>query len=330
MNTVLVTGATGFLGKQLAIRLAREGNRVHALYRSEEKIRGWEDPNILFFMGTLGDAGSIERAMKGCRQVFHVAGYASSWAKNSGIFYEENVGGTVNVLESALRQGVEKFVFTSTAGVLGPSGVGINTEDKSYDGRHFTHYDRSKAEAENRVLEYFARGLQAVIVNPTRIYGPGNLSTSNALTRIIGRYLEGRWRIIPGDGSIIGNYVFIEDAVSCHILAMEKGRPGERYLAGGSNLTFNEFFEYLARISGIRRKLFRMPTGLMMFVAWAFGGLAHLTGLDPPITPAFVRRYRQNWVVSTAKAERELGYRPHSFEEGLGKTITWIRSQNIR
>jgi nucleoside-diphosphate-sugar epimerase len=330
MNAILVTGATGFLGKQLAIRLAGEGNRVHALYRSEEKIRGWEDPNILFFRGTLGDAGSIERAMKGCRQVFHVAGYASSWAKDFGIFYEENVGGTVNVLESALRQGVEKFVFTSTAGVLGPSGGGINTEDKSYGGKHFTFYDRSKAEAEKRVLEYCARGLPAVIVNPTRIYGPGNLSTANALTRIIGRYLAGRWRIIPGDGSSIGNYVFIEDVVRCHILAMEKGRPGERYLAGGSNLTFNEFFENLATVSGIRRKLFRMPTGLMILVAWVLGGLAHITGMNPPITPAFVRRYGQNWAVSTAKAEKELGYRPHSFEEGLSKTIAWIRNQNMR
>ena len=109
MNTVFVTGATGFLGKRLTMRLAYEGNRVHALYRSEEKIRGWEHENIRFFKGTLSDTDIIERAMKGCQQVYHLAAFASVWARDPRFFYEENVRGTANVLEAARKQGVERL-----------------------------------------------------------------------------------------------------------------------------------------------------------------------------------------------------------------------------
>lgn len=325
MNTVLVTGATGFLGKRLTMRLAYEGNRVHALYRSEEKIRGWEHENIRFFKGTLNDPDGIDRAMKGCRQVYHMAAFASVWARDPRFFYEENVQGTVNVLEAARKLGVEKLVFTSTAGVLGPSGGGLNTEEKPLPVVHLTHYDRSKAMAELKVQEYVSGGLNAVITNPTRIFGPGILSKSNALTMMIERYLRGKWRLIPGDGSGIGNYVYVDDVVEGHLLAMEKGQPGQRYLIGGDNLSFNDFFKILTEVSGVKHILYKLPVGLMMIIARGFLGIAWLTGRTPPITPAFVRRYNHNWEVSCNKARKELGYRPASFEEGLKKTIEWIR-----
>jgi farnesol dehydrogenase len=329
MNSILVTGATGFLGQALVMRLAKDGNRVHALYRSEEKIRGWEHENIHFFKGTLGDFQSIERAIEGCRQVYHLAASVSVWTRDPARIYDENIGGTENVLESAMKQGVDKLVYTSTAGVLGPSDGEMNTEDKQFSGTHFTHYDRSKARSEQKILEYVSRGLQAVIVNPTRIYGPGNLSKGNALTGIIDRYLRGKWKIIPGDGSNIGNYVFIDDVVNCHIQAMDRGRTGERYLAGGSNLSFNEFFKILARISGVEHHLFKMPSGLMMMITGGFLGLAHLTGWEPPITPAYVRRYTHDWAVSCEKAKKELDYRPIHIEEGLKRTVEWIRSREV-
>ncbi len=326
MKTVLVTGSTGYLGRRLVMRLAKEGIRVHALYRAEEKIRGWEHENIRFFKGTMGDEESIDRAMQGCTEVYHLAAFASVWTRDFGNFYEENVGGTVRLLESALKQGVNRFVFTSTAGVLGPSGVNPNTEEKQFTGNYFTHYDRSKAEAEKRVLEYASRGLHAVVVNPTRIYGPGDLSKSNALTGIIIRYLKGRWKIIPGDGTSIGNYVYVDDVVECHLLAMEKGRSGERYLCGGDNVSFNELFETLSGISGVKRRLIKIPFAIMLIISGGFLVLAWLTGWNPPITPAFVRRYNHNWVVSSRKAEKELGYSPLSFKEGLKQTVKWIRN----
>ena len=153
MNTVMVTGSTGFLGRHLVKSLAEDGNLVHALYRSDKKIKAWAHENIRFFRGTLGDTESIGQAMEGCRQVYHMAALASTWVRDPGVFYIENVGGTENVLESASRLGVEKLVYTSTAGVFGPSNGDVNTENKQISGIHFTHYDRSKAEAGKKVRE---------------------------------------------------------------------------------------------------------------------------------------------------------------------------------
>jgi farnesol dehydrogenase len=325
----MMTGATGFLGRSVAEHMAGEGYKVHVLYRSETKIRGWENPNIRFFRGTIGNIDSIKRAMKDCRHVIHMAALAAPWARDPAVFYRENVEGTVNVLESALRLGMERFVFTSTAGVLGPSGSGINSEDKHYQGTHFTHYDRSKELAERKVREFSRKGLETVTVSPTRVFGPGTLNAANSVTRVIHSYLQGRWRIIPGDGSSIGNYVYVDDVVRCHLQALEKGVPGERYLAGGENLSFNEFFETLARVSGLERKMVRMPSALMMAVAGLIQGTAVITGCTPPITPAFVRRNSHHWAVSSDKASRELDYFPLSMEEGLKKTIEWIRNKNL-
>jgi farnesol dehydrogenase len=325
MKRVLVTGTTGFLGNRLVRRLADGDSRIHAFYRSEEKIRGWEHENISFFKGSLEDQDSIESAMQGCEQVFHLAAFAAPWARDNSRFDRENVGGTVNILKSAIKQGVKRLVYTSTAGVLGPSNGQLNTEAKKFTGKHYTHYDRTKAMAEEMVREYTGKGLEAVIVNPTRIYGPGILNPANSVTLMIRSYVEGRWKIIPGDGQSIGNYVYIDDVIDCMLLAMKNGCPGERYLAGGENLSFNEFFNAIAKVSGVKHRLYKIPAPLMILVAGTMLGMAWLTGKPPRITPAFIRRYRQDWAVSTEKAERELGYRPIKFEEGLISTLEWMK-----
>lgn len=335
MKTVLVTGATGFLGRQLAIRLANMGYKVHAMYRSESKLRGMEHRNIIPFRGSLEDADSIERAMKGCKQVYHVAAFADVWHRDPGFFYEQNVGGTEHVLSAARQCGVEKLVFTSTAGVLGPSNGTTNTEKKQFKGPHLTHYDRSKSRAEDIVREFAAEGLPSVIVNPTRIFGPGFIGKSNAITMMIDRYLKGKWRLIPGNGKSIGNYVYVEDVVDCHILAMEKGRSGERYIAGGENLSYNEFFASLKKESGKNHKLIKLPAGMMIIAAGCMQMLALVLAMisreqwTPPIVPSFVKRYNHDWIVSSEKALNELGYKPVNFNTGLKRTIEWLKEAHM-
>ena len=132
MSTVLVTGATGFVGKQLALRLAGSGHNVHAMYRSEAKIGGLEHENIKLFKGTLTDLTSIDNAMEGCDQVYHLAAFAAVWTREPEKIYEQNVKGTVNILESALKFGVKRVVHTSTAGVFGPSGDKPNYREQSH------------------------------------------------------------------------------------------------------------------------------------------------------------------------------------------------------
>ena len=173
MNRVFVTGASGFLGKQLVLRLANGGHQVHALYRSESKISGWKHENITFFKGRLGDKESLRAGIMGCSKVYHLASYSAVWDKDPDAFYRHNVGGTENLLEICLELGVDRLVYTSTAGVFGPSNGDENTEEKVFGGRHMTLYDDSKAKAEGLVLSYNSRGLKTVVVNPSRIYGPG-------------------------------------------------------------------------------------------------------------------------------------------------------------
>jgi nucleoside-diphosphate-sugar epimerase len=326
MSTVLVTGATGYLGKQLVLRLAGSGHYVHAMYRSEATVGGLEHENIRLFKGTLGDPASIDKAMEGCDQVYHLAAFAAVWTRKPEKIYEQNVRGTVNILESALKFGVKRLVHTSTAGVFGPSGDKPNSEDSPMAESHFIHYDRSKAQAEKKISTYVRDGMNVVIVNPTRVYGPGKLGDSNGVTRMIRDYIRGRWHIIPGNGRSVGNYVYIEDVVDGHVLAMEKGRAGERYLLGGSNLSFNEFFSIMKEVTGSQYFLIKIPLFAGISIASIMLTIAKLTGRMPLITPGLLKRYSHNWAVSIEKARSELDYDPVDFREGLHRTVKWLET----
>ena len=266
--------------------------------------------------------------MKGCEGVYHVAAFASVWTPRPEEIYEHNVNGTVNVLESALKYRVNRVVHTSTAGVFGPSGDEPNREDNPLAITHSIHYDRSKAQAEQKVEAFVGKGMDVVIVNPTRIYGPGKMGDSNGVTRMIRDYIKGRWHFIPGNGRSVGNYVYIKDVVEGHILAMEKGRTGERYLLGGSNLSFNEFFRILKETTGCRYLLIKVPFFIGISSAAIMLTTAKLTGRMPMITPGYLKRYSQHWAFSIEKAKTELGYDPLEFREGLRETLTWLKKDH--
>ena len=268
--------------------------------------------------------------MEGCSQVYHMAAFADVWARDPKVFYDINTGGTETVLKAALRHGVERLVFTSTAGTLGPSEAAPNVESKIYKGPHLTHYDRSKSLAEDLVMDYASTSLDAVVVNPTRIYGPGPLVKSNTVTLMIDSYTKGKWRLIPGNGQSVGNYVFVGDLVDGHLLAMEKGKRGERYIISGDNLSFNELFKQIAEVSGVEQKMWKIPIPAMLAYSGSLQSAAWIRSRftrshrSPPIIPAFVRRYQHNWLVSNEKARSELGYAPVGFREGLRRTLEWL------
>ena len=167
-------------------------------------------------------------------------------------------------------------------------------------------------------------GADAVIVCPTRVYGPGARAEGNAVTRAIELYLRGRLRALPGDGARTGNYVYIDDVVEGHVLAMQKGRTGEAYILGGDNVSYRALFGCVAEISGKRRRLYPIPIPALAAFAWTELKRAEWFGRRPLITPAWVRRYSHDWANSSAKAERELGYAPRSLREGLALTIAWL------
>jgi nucleoside-diphosphate-sugar epimerase len=245
------------------------------------------------------------------------------------MIYEQNVQGTVNILESARKFSINRVVHTSTAGVFGPSRMRPHTEENPVAETHFIHYDRSKVLAEKKVRIFVQEGMDVVTVNPTRVYGPGNMGDSNGVTRMIRDYICGKWHIIPGNGKSIGNYVYIEDVVEGHILAMDKGRTGEAYLLGGSNLSFNEFFSELKGISGKNHFLIKIPLFIGTSIAGIMLTIAKLTGRMPLITPGLLKRYSYHWAFSSEKARSELGYDPVDFREGLRRTLEWLQSISV-
>ncbi len=325
---VFVVGATGYLGIRLCLKLADLGYTVHALCRNKAKAKPLTHENIVLFEGDLSDTTSLEKAMQGCEQVYHLAAYASVWDKNPQVFYDINAKGTENVLSIAKKTGVSKIVVTSTAGVVGHSqNKELVAEDSNQNVRLETEYEKSKLEGEKIAFNYALEGLHVVIVNPSRIYGPGLMSDSNAATKLIKLYNEGKWRFIPGSGESMGNYVFVDDVVEGHLLAMEKGRSGQRYIIGGENASFNQYFALLRKMTGKKQRLFKIPLGFMLFFAGIQLFLADNFSRKPLIIPAFVRKYNHHWNLSSGKAEKELGYRITNLETGFQKTLDWLDNE---
>lgn len=319
---ILVTGATGFIGSRLVEALTGHGFQVNVLVRSPHKIDAQINENVNIFQGDVLDTEKINLAMKDCDAVFHLAAFAGIWSKDVLLPYKINVTGTKNVLEAAVNNQIRKVVFTSSAGTLAPSSGNVPVDENTPlpPGYH-TDYERSKLQAEQLCSEYADRGLEVIIVNPTRVFGPGPLNKSNSVTIMIKNYLNGKWRFLPGNGQSIGNYAFIDDVVNGHILAMQVGKTGEKYILGGTNLSFNEFFNTLAETSGKDYRLFNLPFPLIRAFSEVELFLAKTTGKKPLITPSWANRYRENRLVSCQKATEELGYRITPLQTAFETTI---------
>jgi farnesol dehydrogenase len=281
-------------------------------------------------IGDLDAVNVIEAAARGCDTVFHMAAFAKPWSKDKSLPYRVNVTGTENVLRAAARAGVRRFVFTSSAAVIGPS-PGVNPIDEDFPRTvpFFNEYEENKAVAEGIVRSFNRDGMECVIVNPPRVYGPGPVNESNAVTKMIRLYALGKWRIIPGDGTCVGNYVLVDDVVRGHILAAQKGKAGHRYILGGENLTFDRFFEVLAELTGRHRRMVRLPVGLMMAGAKLMEWQASVTGIPPMITAPWVKKYLNHWSLSNRNAMEDLGYNPASFKEGAGITLRWLMENGM-
>ncbi len=326
---VLITGATGFIGSELALYLADQGITVHALCRSEEKARKYiHHPNIIIFKGDIENQESLNKAITGCEQVYHLAAFARVWHRDPEHYYRVNVEGTRNVLKASIEHDVKKVVFTSTAGVLGPSNKYLTNELSPTPEKLFTHYERSKKKAEELALSYCDKDLNVVIVNPSRLFGPGMLNESNSVSKLIMDYINGKWHFLPGNGRSIGNYAYIKDIVRGHVAAMNKGRSGERYILGGENLSYIEFFERSGKLVDKQHRLYPFPLWMMLTASWFFKLFAVLFNAPPLITPPWVRKYAHNWQLDTAKAESELEYAITPFDEAVEVTIEYFKKHD--
>lgn len=323
--TVLVTGASGFIGRKLTFSLAEMGYHVLALCRNKHHPYLLPHRNIDFIEGDILDTNSLDRILKNCYQVYHTAALAKMWCKNEDEFFKVNVLGTRNIMKCALNAGVEKLVHTSTCGIWGPTiNLPACETDPRTSGFQIT-YERTKYLAELEVQKFMNKDLEVVIVNPSRVYGEGPLTGSNTVGRIINAYLNGTWHFIPGDGKAITNYAYLDDVVSGHISAMQNGIAGERYILGGEDISFTSFFNSLGKISRKDKHLYKIPLNVIKAYSHIEKLKALFLGTEPFFLPEFAERLKCNQQYSSAKAMTELNYQITPFLTGLERTINSIQ-----
>ncbi|MBM72506.1 MAG: hypothetical protein CL847_06965 [Crocinitomicaceae bacterium] len=322
---VFLTGGTGFIGAHLINALLAEGKQVHALVRTPAKASSLPVEGVTIYKGDILDLKSIKEAMQGCEEVYHLGGNASIYEKDPQRYYTINVDGTKNVIDTAIDLGIKRMVFTSTAGVLGPSVGGVVTEDKKREVPFFNEYESSKAEAEELVRKYVAeKEIEVMIVSPTRVYGYYLFGEPASVSLLISKYIKGNWKIIPGDGTKVGNYVYVDDVVSGHMLAMKNGLKGETYILGGENYSYNEFFNVLKEVSGHEYGLIKTPIWAQMIFARLNKFFSLLFGKKPALTTKWVRRGNFHWEVDPSKSVIDLGVKITPLREGIRKTIEGI------
>ena len=322
---VFVTGGTGYIGSRLIQLLLEKGDTVKALYRNEHPAI--DHPSLEWVKGTLDKEEEIIRLLEGCHQVYHMAGLARMWHPEKDAFFYSNVTSTERILRAAERVGISRFVFTSTASVISYSiKTPIREEDPLIEPLD-DDYSASKFVAEQMVLNASKPGFETVVVNPPRVYGPSMVG-NNPVNNLVKGYLKRRFYFVPGYGSFEANYAFIDDVVNGHILAMEKGKPGQRYILGGENHSYNSFYQTLEKELHLKRKALGIPKGVMSIVAAVSETISKLSGKAPFITSPMVNKLYSNRLLSVSKAANELGYQVTPLSEGLRKTIQFINHAN--
>ena len=337
-----VTGATGFLGSHVARVLAEQGAELRLLVRPTSDLRNLESLEGNGFkadrvVGDLRDPASIERALSGCDVAFQVAADYRLWVRDPDEMYRSNVEGTRSLLEAARRQGVRRVVYTSsvaTMGFLSAYSRGAGSGSRSKNGKvadesspvsladMIGHYKRSKFMAEQVAVDATKSGLDVVIVNPTTPIGERDIKPTPT-GRIVVDFLKRKFPAYVETG------LNLVDATECargHVQALERGRSGERYILGGENLTLKQILDRLAVITGLKSPTVKLP----YVFAFATGVVdemvtGRLLGREPRATIDAVRMGRKMMFVSSAKAERELGWRTLPVDAALRRSVEWFR-----
>ncbi|CCQ73414.1 hopanoid-associated sugar epimerase [Magnetospira sp. QH-2] len=325
--TTLITGATGFVGAAVARRLLAAGHDLRALARPGSDRRNLRGLELKVIEGDLGDRDSLNRAIEGCDVLFHVAADYRLWARDTESLRTGNLVGTRNMMGAAQEAGVGRIVYTSSVAVLGiPEDGGPGTEDTPVTYAHMIGaYKQSKFLAEREVRRMIAEeGLPAVIVNPSTPVGPRDIKPTPT-GRLIVEAASGR---VPAFVDTGLNLVNVDDVAEGHLLALEKGVVGERYVLGGEDWTLREILAEIARICGRKPPTIALPHGLVMPIAHLAEAWAKVTGShkEPFATVDGIRMARKKMFFSSDKARARLGYAPRPAVEGLRDAIDWFRA----
>ncbi|WP_447599662.1 hopanoid-associated sugar epimerase [Nitrospira sp. Nam80] len=319
----LVTGASGFIGGAVVRALVASGVHVRVTARPGNDMRHLTGVAMERVEGDLRNKESLLRALTGCGQLYHVAAHYALWAQDPSIFYDVNVAGTRNLLEAAREAGIERTVYCSTIGAIGlPPGGGLGTETTPVSLDQMAgHYKRSKYLAEQEVLKLAREGLPVVIVNPSAPVGAGDVKPTPT-GQVIVDFMKGRMPAYIETGM---NLVDVDDVAAGHLLAMENGRLGERYILGNRNLLLREVFEILSRLTGVKAPALKLPRLAILPLAYVNEWMSSCTGKQPRIPLEGVRMAKYKMHYDCSKAIKELGLPQTPVETALEKAVQWFR-----
>jgi dihydroflavonol-4-reductase len=324
----LLTGATGFVGSAVARALAARGHRLRLLVRPTSDRRNLAGVDAELALGDLTDAASLARAVAGCRYVFHVAADYRLWVPDAEAMLRANVDGTLAVMRAAQSAGVERIVHCSSVAALGVTDDGTPADETTptNDADFIGTYKRSKFLGERAVMDLVRQeGLPAVVVNPSAPVGPRDIKPTPT-GKMIRDAAAGR---VPAYIDTGLNMVHVDDVAEGHLLALERGQIGERYVLGGENLLLKDILALVADVVGRRAPRIEVPEALVWPAAWLMEGLARLTGIPPMMTRDHIKMARHKMYYSSAKAMRELGYAPRPLRAAVEDAVAWFRANGM-
>jgi len=325
----LITGANGFVGSAVLRLLIKKGHEVRALVRSGSDRRNFDGIDLEVIEGDLRDPESLQSAVTGCDTLFHIAADYRLWLPDPGPMYATNVNGTRDLIIAATKAGVDKIVYTSSVATLG-----INKDGKpSNESTPVTledmigHYKRSKYLAEQEVHRLVKEmASPVVIVNPSTPVGPRDIKPTPT-GRIVLDTIRNRMPAYVETGL---NIVHVDDVANGHLLALEKGAIGERYILGGDNMSLAQILEYICINQGMTPPSIRLPHNLVLPIAWIMERIASITHKEPRATVESVKMSKKIMFFSSDKAKEKLGYESRPGIEGLDDAIKWFNAENYK
>jgi dihydroflavonol-4-reductase len=321
-DTVLVTGASGFVGAAVARAALKRGFRTKVLMRPTANPANIKDLDVEPVAGDMRDADSMTRALDGVRYLFHVAADYRLWARDPSEIERNNREGAHATMTAALKAGVERVVYTSSVAALKPGqGRAVDETSRHTPQSAIGAYKRSKLVAEREVERLVAEsGLPAVIVAPSTPIGPRDIKPTPT-GRVIVEAATGKMPAFVDTGL---NLVHVDDVAEGHLLALEKGRIGENYILGGEDASLEVMLSDIARLSGRKPPRWKLPRGPLFPLAYGAEAVARLTGKAPLLTADALRMSRYHMFFSSAKAKAELGYTARPYARGLEDALAWF------
>ncbi len=322
-KSVFVTGGTGFIGANLVRLLLQEGYSVKALVRPHSNLENLKGLELEIVKGDLNDL-NLWQQMRGCQYLFHVAAHYSLWQKDREALYHNNVLGTRNVLAAAQKAGIERTVYTSSVAAIG-AGKFDKVVDETYQSpleELVGDYKKSKFLAEQEAMQAASRGQEVVVVNPSSPIGPLDIKPTPT-GDIILRFLR---RQMPAYLDTGLNFIDVRDVARGHLLALSKGKSGDRYILGHQNLTLKELLDQLESITGLSAPQRTVPAWLPLSVAWIDEKILAPLGKEPSVPLDGVRMAKQRMYYNASKAVRELNLPQSSLNTALKDAVDWFVS----